>query len=260
MKVYINTTNENYGLPRFFVKYLEKYGLVDRTNKYIVLNLDTISTLEKGSRCTVYIEADNFLKQGCFPDRYEQSDLFYIPSLNHASNYPKKTRYLPLGIDPEIHYPRPVEKKYTYVFVGRYTNDQVYSHRKEVLEQLQEKEKSLLVTEGTQETYCDVMCSGKIMLNILPKRGEDVCVNMRMAEAMAMGVLMNDYHPNIDKYGFIKNVHYLPLDRFGEDFSDEELQSIHEAGRAYVLKHYNVQDSVNKLIHDIEEFIGEKLC
>lgn len=260
MKLSIHTTVEHYGVPRFIVKYLNELGFIDSGNTDVVLNLDTIPDIKKGRLCTVYIEADNFLKKGCFPDRYEQSDLLYIPEKPYLSYYPKKTQYLHLGIDPTFHYPREVEKKYTYVFVGRYRDNKVYHNRQRILEDLQKREQSILVTEGTQENYCDLLSSGRIILNILPRDGEDVCVNMRMCEAMMIGTLMNDYHPILDEYGFKPNVHYIPIERFGEEFTDEELERIHRNGQEFAFEHFNIHDTVHTLIRDIEAFTGEKLC
>ena len=260
MKIYINTDNETYGLPRFFVEILTRMGLRTNTPECVV-NISSIHTkgIKQGTKCTVYLEGDDFLIKGTNTKYYDTADLLYIGSPNYLSLYPKKTKIIKCGVDVDWHYPRNVKKKYDYVFVGKVRGDSVYDNRMAVLEELKKSKYKILITNGTQETYPDLMSSGRIILNVLPRRGDDVCVNQRVFEGMAMGCLMTDYDKALDDFGFVKNVHYLPLDRFG-DISDEEIAWVHETGSEYVKKHYTYQGAIHTLIRDIEEFTGEKIC
>ncbi len=65
MKVCINTDVENYGLPRFLIKHIEKMELRD-DNSNIVFNIASISNkgLKKGDKCTLYLEGDEFTTKG----------------------------------------------------------------------------------------------------------------------------------------------------------------------------------------------------
>ena len=258
MKIYINTDVENYAYARFFTKYIGKMGLRDGENNGIVFNIDSISNkgFIKGSRCTVYIEGDEFTNKGQNVERYAQSDLFYITQKNYLKYYPSKTKLIRLGVDTEWHYPRDVKKEYDYVFVGRTGGNPVYDHRKEVLEELQKSKYKILVTGGTNETYCDLSCSGRIILSINPRIGDDVCANLRTLEAMAMGCVMTDYDKSLDDWGIIPNVHYLPLDRFG-DISDEEIARIHKTGREYVIKNFSWEEATKTIVNDIKEVLHE---
>jgi hypothetical protein len=254
-KFCINTDDEHYGPPRYFVSVLERLGLRDDSNEDIVLNIDSIhhKSIKKGNKCTIYIESDEFLHQGSNKEYYDNTDLFYIYDKKYLPFYPPKTKLLKSGVDAEYHYPRDVKKEYDYVFVGRYENNPVYGNREFILKELQKSKFKILVTEGTTETYCDLMSSGKIILNIVPRRGDDACVNMRVFEGMAIGTLMSNDSKLLKNFGFIKNVHYLPIERFGEDFSDEELKRIHKAGSEFVLKNYTYQGAVKQIIKDVEE-------
>ncbi len=171
-----------------------------------------------------------------------------------------------MGVDPDWHYPRDIKKDYDYVFVGKTHGDSVYDNRKGVLEELQKSKYKILVTDGTPETYCDLMSSGRIILNVMPRRKggsvdkegkpiDDVCANFRILEGMAIGCMMTDYDKVLDDWGIIPNVHYLTLDRFGEDFTDKELQRIHDVGRKYVCENFSYQEAIKTIIKDVEEFL-----
>lgn len=261
MKIYIQTDVEHYGMPRFLIKYIEKLGIREKNdeNPDVVFNIDSIDIkgIKKGKKCTVYLSGDEYLTKGSQPNRYAQSDILYILQKNYLRYYPSKAKVLWMGIDPEWHYPRDVKKEYDYVFVGRTRGCDVYDHRASVLEELKKSKYKVLVTEGTPETYCDLCCSGRIILDVLPRRGNDVCANIRVLEGMAMGCMMTDYDKSLDDWGIIPNVHYLTLDRFG-DISDEEINRIHKTGREYVLKNFSFVDTVNRIVKDIEEFIHER--
>ena len=263
MKIYLNTAFEQYGLPTTFVKYLTKMGLREgeQENHDCVFNIDSIDSkgFKKGQKCTVYLEGDEFITKGRFKECYNQSDIFYILQKNYLPFYPEKTKIMKLGIDMERIHTINIEKTYDYVFVGRMHGSPVYDNRINTLEELKKSKYKILTTEGTPETYCELMSSGRIILNILPRIGEDVCVNRRILEGMVMGCMMTDYHPAIDDLGIKPNVHYLTLDRFG-DISDEEIKRVHEAGLQFVKDNYTVEHDIKTLISDIEDFTGEKVC
>lgn len=257
MRIFINTDVENYGLPRFFVKYLTEMGIREFNDDQpeIVFNIDSIDSkgFRKGKKLTLYLEGDEFMNKGSRIDRYPQSDLLYIIQPNYLKYYPSKAKVLKIGVAPDFHYPRNVKKEYDYVFIGRTRGNSVYDDRLNKLEELKKSKYTILVTDGTQETYCDLMSSGRIILNIMPKSGNEVCVNHRILEGMAMGCVMTDYHPYLDDFGLVKNVHYLPLDRFG-DISDDEIQHIHEVGRKFVLENYSYPKAIDGILNDIYEW------
>lgn len=257
MKIYINTDVEHYGLPRFIVKYIDRLGLreMNDDNPEIVFNIDSIDTkgFKKGKKCTLYLTGDEYLQKVNQTQRYADSDILYTVQKSYLKYYPSKAKVLSMGIDPELHYPRNVKKEYDYVFVGKTRGNEVYDHRNNILEELKRSKYKMLITEGDMESYCDLMSSGRIILNIMPRKGLDVCTNFRILEGMAMGCVMTDYHKDLDDWGIIPNIHYLTLDRFG-DISDEEISCIHEAGRKYVLEHFSYIDTVNRIVKDIENY------
>lgn len=257
MKIYINTDVENYAFARFICDYFNKLGIreMNEDNPDIVFNIDSVDRFKKGRKLTIYLEGDEFTNKGSKVDRYEMSDLLYIVQPNYLKYYPSKTKILKIGCVPDFHYPRDVKKIYDYVFVGRTRGNSAYDDRFNKLEELKKSKYTILVTDGTQETYCDLMSSGRIILNILPKIGDDVCVNFRIFEGMCMGCMMTDYHPAIDDFGLIKNVHYLPLDRFG-DISDEEIQKVHEAGRKFAVENYSYPKALEGMLYEVESRIG----
>lgn len=261
MKIFVNTEVESYGHPRFIIEYLEKMGIRDKNDESpdIVFNIDYCSTFRKGNYCTVYLEGDEYTTQGYNKDRYAQSDIFYIVQENYLGYYPSKTKVLRTGVNPALHYPRNIEKKYEYVFVGKTNGNSVYDHRREVLSEMQKSSHSILVTDGTQDTYCDLMSSGRIILNIMPRNGPDACANFRILEGMAIGCVMTDYDISLEYWGIKPNVHYLPIERFGEDISDEEIQRIHETGMKYAYENFSYKDAVSRIVKDIENFLIDNI-
>lgn len=260
MKFCINTDNDSYGSPRFFKSILERQGMIGGDD--VVLNLCSIhnNKIKKGKKCTIYVEGDEFLHKGCNKQFYDDTDLLYIGTEKYLGVYPAKTKILKGGFDSEYHYPRNVEKKYDYVFVGRFGDNEgtdVYGHRNDVLRDLRTRSSNILLTNGTPETYCEDMSSGRIILNVLPRRGDDACLNMRVIEGMAIGTLMTDDDDAFKGFGLIKNVHYLPLERFGENFTDEELENIHKAGRKQI-EQYSYQNAIKQIIKDYENFISNQ--
>lgn len=257
IKFCINTDDETYGSPKFYSRIIENMGMRDDNNDDIVLNLCSIShkSLKKGKRCTIYIEGDEFHTKGHNYEYYDNSDLVYIGQREYLPFYPPKTKLIQCGVDIDYHYPRDVKKEYDYVFVGREGGDLVYGHRQTVLEEIKKSNFKVLVTGGDPALYCETMSSGRIILNVLPIIGNDACVNMRIFEGMAIGTLMTDDCGSFKDYGFIKNVHYLPLERFGEDFTDEELKRIHETGRNYVCNNFSYQGAIKQIIKDVREFL-----
>lgn len=257
LKFCINTDDETYGPPRFYTTILERMGLRDDSNDDIVFNIDSIHNkkLKKGKKCTIYAEADAFLLKGNNYEFYDGADLMYIASPKYLPIYPAKTKLITPAIDPEWHYPRDVEKKYDYIFVGRTDGDHVYTHRKDVLNDLQTKCPNMLVTEGTVPEYCDLLSSSRIILNINPRKGDDVCATGRIFEGMVIGVIMTDECEDMKTLELIPNVHYLPIERFGEKFTDKELDRIHKAGSEFALKNFTYQGAIKQIINDVEEFL-----
>jgi len=255
----INTDRETYGPPRFFTTILERMGLRDDSNEDVVFNIDSISNkrLKKGNKCTIYAEGDSYLLKGVNRQFCDDSDLVYIYTKKYLPLYPEKTKILTPEIDIDWHYPRNVEKKYDYVFVGKTGGCDVYDHRREVLNDLQTKCSNMLITDGDPNTYCEDLSSGRIILSILPRRGDDSCVTARVFEGMVIGVVMTDESDEFEQFGLIRNVHYLPIERFGEKFSDEELNRIHKAGSELALKNFTYQKAIKQIIKDVEEFLHD---
>lgn len=253
----INTDNENYGGPRFFINALERMGLRDDSNSDIVLNLDSVHNkiFRNGRKCTVYIEGDQFLQRGKNKDFYRRSDLLYIGDNRYKKYYPAKAKILTAGIDIDYHYPRNIEKIYDYVFIGQLEGNKVYKRRKLVLDKIKNSKFNVLITEGNIDTYCEDLSSGRVILNILPRKGRSNCLNMRVFEGMAIGTLMTDDNKLFKELGFVKNFHYLPLQRFGENFSNKELERIHKAGSEYVLKNFTYQKAIKQIIKDVKDFL-----
>ncbi len=253
MNIYLNSDDESYASVFHYVRLLENMGIRGDSNSEIALNICSVgkNKMRKGSRCTIYIEGDEFLIKGKNTDIYDQVDLLYICNKGYLSYYPDFTKILQSGVDPEWHYPRDVQKEYDYIFVGKISGDPVYDHRREVLEKLKSQKWSVQITQCSAGEYPNLLSKGRIILNVLPRLGKDVSANYRLLEGCAIGCLMTDRDQCVDDLGLIPNVHYLPIERFG-DISDEEIARIHKAGREYVCKNFSYQNAIKRIIKDAE--------
>lgn len=258
MKFCLNSDDLNYASLWHYNRLLTQMDLLDETSE-VALNICSISN--KGmvrKKCTVYIEGDDFGIKGTNKHLYDQADIIYTYAKKYLKYYPEGTKLITGYFDPEWHYPRDVKKDHDFSFIASLRGDPVYDNRKEVIKKLQESKFSFLIKECSQTEYPEQLSRGRIILNILPRRGEDASPNNRVFEGIACGTLMNDRDEVLDDLGLIPNVHYLPLERFGEDFSDEELHRIHEQGRKFIVDRYSYQGAIQSIISDVEEFLAKK--
>ena len=256
MKIILNSDNKEYASLWHYNRLLEKMGLLSDDGE-IALNICSISNkgLVRGRMCTVYIEGDECFIKGSNKDIYKQADINYICNKRYLSYYPEGTRVLKSGVYPDWHYLRDVKKNYDYVFIASTRCDPVYNNRKELIEKLDNHGKSILRKECPPMEYPEQMSRGKVILNILPRNGDDASGNYRLLEGCAIGTLMTDWHEVVDDLGLIPNVHYLPIERFGENFSDEELKRIHEVGRKHVCENFSYRTAIETIINDAEAFM-----
>jgi hypothetical protein len=257
MKLRLNSDDEHYASLWHYARILERMGLRDDTSD-IVLNICSIASKHMArGKCTIYIEGDDFCLRGTNKDLYNQADILYIYTKKYLHFYPAKTKLITGYFDPDWHYPRDVVKTHDYSFIASTRGDPVYDNRRETIERLQKSKFAFFIAECSPEQYPEYLSRGRIILNILPRSKDgDASPNNRIFEGIACGCLMNDRDEVLDDLGLIPNIHYLPLERFGEDFKDEELAKIHEAGRKYICENFSYQQAIKTIIKDVEEYLG----
>src|SRR3990167_3626419 len=136
----------------------------------LLLNIDSIhnTQLYRGKKLTGYWEIDDNLHQGK-NDEYYDVDLLYICSKQRLFQYPKYTRYLPVAMEPTIHYRWDnISVDHDIVFMGNLASNQVYSFREQVTTALGERYNCLFGTCQPQD-YAKMLSQGKLLLNVLPQ-------------------------------------------------------------------------------------------
>lgn len=278
MKIFINTDagvhtiTDKEGTPAFLEKFRvgPHYNIVRELNKRgiytehieeadVVLNIDSIynNGIKKGKKLTIYWEVDDFMMCGKNPQFYEQADLLYINMSEYINNYPPGTKILRMAVDPEVIKEYPVEKDFDYVFIGSIEPLPVYHERLLILDKLlkisMHKGLKVLISHGLGEEYPKLLSRGKIILDTLPIVPEsgNICIHQKLYEAMAVGCVMMPYHPFLDKL-FIKDVHYVTIDRFGQ-ISDEEIQRVKTNARKLIIEKHTWAHRVDQLLADIYE-------
>jgi len=256
MKFCLNTDDINYASPWHYNRILSAMGLLDETSD-VALNICSIASKRMlRKKCTIYIEGDDFGIKGTNTNFYGEANIIYTYAKKYLHFYPEGTKLITGYFDPEWHYPRDVKKDHDYSFIASLRGDPVYDNRRETLKRLQASKFTFLIKECNQTEYPEQLSRGRIILNILPRKGEDASPNNRVFEGIACGTLMNDRDVVLDDLGLIPNVHYLPIERFGEDFSDEELARIHEQGRKFIVERYSYQGAIKTIIKDVKEFLS----
>ena len=244
-----------------FVRELMKRGIYTDILEEadVVVNIDSIynAGIKKGKKLTIYWEVDEFMMCGKNPQFYDQADIIYINMSEYLSYYPPGTKVLKMAVDPEEIREYPVVKDFDYVFIGSIEPLPVYRERLLLLDKILKLSmhigKKVLVSHGLGEEYPKLLSRGKVILDFLPMVPEsgNVCIHQKLYEAMAVGCVMMNHHPFLDKL-FQKDVHYVTLDKFGL-ITDEEIQRVKEASRKLILEKHTWKHRVDQLLEDIYE-------
>mgnify|MGYP001577894393 CR=1 FL=1 len=163
----------------------------------LVINVDSVHNtgLVRGGK-TAYYELDDNLHQGKNKTLYEV-DLLYIVTKANLPLYPTRTKWLPVAMEPIIHYHWPFAESHDFVFIGQYNNPS-YEFRKQVIEELSKKFDGIL-THCQSQDYPKFLSQAKVRLNVNPRiEDKPPLIITRFYESMGIGFTMNDYHPTMD--------------------------------------------------------------
>ena len=104
----------------------------------------------------------------------------FVPRL--AATGARNAHWLPLGCDPEVHYPVVTDKKYDITFAGAIVPG-VHVQRARLLDLLQDAHTVNLQQRVYGEDMCRAFCEGRLAFNNCAVND----LNMRIFEVMAMG-------------------------------------------------------------------------
>ncbi len=225
----------------------------------LVINVDSIhnSGLVRGKK-TAYYESDDNLHQGRNL-QYYNVDLLYIISKANLPLYPVGTRWLPVAMEPTIHYHWSFGETHDIVFIGQMDNNECYTYRKRVVETLKPKFDMLTGTCQPQD-YPKFLSQAKIRLNIMPRIGDNPpLIITRFYESMGIGFTMNDYHPTIDDLA-TEGVHYVGFNTPEEAVEkakyylshDNKREEIGQAGKILVLNEHTWKHRLISILEDYE--------
>jgi hypothetical protein len=268
MKIAINTDSlfvsdkvQTVGPHSYVISELESRGLY--TSNYdvadVVWNIDSIHHvgMKKGKKLTLYWEADEFMICGKNKQFYEQADINYINMSEYINFYPPGTKCLRMAVNPEIMKEYPVPKDFDYTFIGSIEPLPVYSQRLYLLDKCLKHSmkigQKILVSHGLGLEFPKLMSRGKVILDFLPLVPEtgNICIHQRLYESMAVGCVMVNYHPFLDRL-FKKDVHYVTFDKFGT-ITDEEIQRVKENARKLIVEKHTWKHRVDQVLNDINE-------
>lgn len=157
--------------------------------------------------------------------------------------------FLPYAVDPEIHYPMDMEKKYDACLIGLH-----YNNRDLLVERLRAKGLNVYYSLGeVYKEYRELYNSSKIALNW----SSLLDTNSRVWEAFGMKLpLVTNHTPDLDVW-FTRDVDYLGFDNVDEAvervvrlLGDENLRkSIATCGHSRI-KHQTYDDRVEQILKD----------
>lgn len=238
----------------------EGISLVNAKEADVVINIDSIhnSGMVRGKK-TVYWELDDNMHQGRNSEYYDV-DLLYIVTKDRLKQYPAHAKWLPVAMEPTIHYPWGFAKEYDLVFIGSEDPIPEYLYRREVLNTLT---MSFVLKRGTcqPQNYPKELSRGKLLVNVMPqKKDQTPLINTRIYESMGIGCLLNDYHPSLDDL-FIRDRHYIAYEsaqdavdkaRFYLDHQYRRDQ-VEREGRMHVLNNHTWKHRLFTIMKDIEK-------
>src|SRR3990167_7482520 len=149
----------------------------------LVINVDSVHNtgIVRGKK-TAYYELDDNLHQGRNKILYDV-DLLYIVSKTNLPLYPKYAKWLPVAMEPTIHYHWPFQENHDFVFIGQYNNPS-YDFRKQIVGALAQKFDGILTPCQAQD-YPKFLSQAKIRLNVNPRfEGKPPLIITRFYESM----------------------------------------------------------------------------
>jgi hypothetical protein len=225
----------------------------------LVINIDSIHSvgLKRGKK-TAYFESDDYLHKGKNTQYYDV-DLLYIISRANLPLYPPGTRWLPVAMEPTIHYHWPFPETRDFVFIGQYNNE-AYNFRKTVVEELS-KNFDGIVGACQPQDYPKFLSQARIRLNINPRlNNEPPLIVTRFYESMGMGFTMNDYDSTMDEIA-TEGTHYVGFSSVEEAkekmryflSNESERLQIGNAGKILVLTKHTWEHRLRKILEDYEK-------
>jgi hypothetical protein len=181
-------------------------------------------------------EIDNHIHRADDVDKYAKVDKVFVTQKHFLPLYPKKkTFWLPLAADPDVHKLYPEEPLiYDVGFLGNDT----YERRRDLLDKIGAKYKLLRSTSQPGEDYSRKLSRCKILFNC----SMDNDLNMRVFEAISIGRLLLTDKVEGQAELFKDNQHYVSysdwqdLDKKIEYYlsHNEERERIAKDGADYV--------------------------
>ena len=225
----------------------------------LVINMDSVhsSGMVRGEK-TAYYELDDNLHQGKNKTLYDV-DLLYIVTKANLPLYPTGTKWLPVAMEPTIHYHWPFGESHDFVFIGQYNNPS-YEFRRRVVEGLAKKFDGIL-THCQAQDYPKFLSQAKVRLNVNPRIGDNPpLIITRFYESMGIGFTMNDYHESMDDIA-TEGKHYVgfstPEDaiekmRFYLNH-EEKRNEIGKEGKRFMLREHTWKHRLLSILEDYEK-------
>ena len=225
----------------------------------LVINVDSVhsSGLIRGKK-TAYYELDDNLHQGKNKTLYDV-DLLYVVTKANLPLYPTGTKWLPVAMEPTIHYHWPFGEDHDFVFIGQYNNPS-YNFRRRVVEELSKKFDGIL-THCQIQDYPKFLSQAKIRLNVNPRMGDNPpLIITRFYESMGIGFTMNDYHTTLDDIA-TEGKHYVgfstpedAIEKMKFYLNNEEKRNkIGKEGRSFMLREHTWKHRLLAILEDYEK-------
>lgn len=167
--------------------------------------------------------------------------------------------WLPLGCNPESHYPVDAPRDHDVSFVGNVVIP-VHQHRFDLLQRLEKTYSTFVASRLFRDDLCRAIARGKLVFNQSAVHE----VNMRVFEVMAMGrpLLTNRESERNGLTELFEDGKHLILYDGGQDLVDkvryyldheEEREAIAVAGRQLALSQHRYIDRIDTLLATVKE-------
>ena len=225
----------------------------------VVINIDSIQKtgLKKG-KVTVYYEHDDVMHRGKNSQWYDV-DLLYTTSPHVLSYYPPKTKNLFAAMEPSLHFHwDELPDLYELGFIGQERDIPAYQYRRQIIPLLAKKF-TMMRGQCQPQDYYKLLSQVKIPVNVMPQEDNLPLVNMRFYESIAVGCLLNDYHPILDEIAE-EGIHYVGFTSPEESIAkarfyldrDDLRKKIAKEGRIHMLAHHTWKHRLLQIMKDVE--------